>query len=108
MSLGILNIVFLIICIFVLCAIFALYLNKGSLAQNNSIFIIIALVNIIVSILAFTALPKSFMTYKVLFILCAVVALIAVIVKFKKGTDYNIARLLLLISLLGTFILLVI
>ena len=108
MTFGLLKIVFLILLIFEICSFYALIYNKGDLGRNNYIFSIIANVNIIISLITFSALPSSYLITKILLILSAIISTVSLVMKFTYKNNYDISRYILIFSLISTFILLII
>lgn len=99
MALAISKILFIIVIIAAVFTQFFLYRRKNQ--SGHSLFIINMLVGIVLSYLAFTALPANYTGQKVLAIAWGVIAVVAVVLKVTNEKFITLSKILLSIAIIG-------
>lgn len=102
MALGILVIINVILLVLTIGLQVLLYKSKSS----NGIVIINMLFSLILSYLAFTALPTNFTIQRILAIVMAIVAVLAVVIKFRNAEFVLLSKIALSISIVVSSVLL--
>ncbi|MCZ2260501.1 hypothetical protein [Sporosarcina sp. G11-34] len=100
MALGFLQVLIIILIIAAVISQKLLYKPKN--ASGNSIFIINMLFGILLSYIAFTAIPTNYTGKRVLAIGWGVVAVLAVILKLTNQKLITLSRVLLSIAIIGS------
>lgn len=78
------------------------YIKGGMYGRNNLVFISSALLAVLVSWIAGSALPDNYMLQRIVAYGWGLIAVLSVILKANKKSDYfTAARLLLTVSLVG-------
>ncbi|ARF16954.1 hypothetical protein [Sporosarcina ureae] len=95
MALGILEIMYIVLVILAVGIQVILYKSKS----NNSIIIINMLFGLLLSYLAFTSFPTNFTLQKTLAIVMGIVAILAVIIKFRSEELVILSKISLSISI---------
>lgn len=106
MVLGILKILFIILILAAIITQILLYRRKSRF--GNSIFIINMLLGIILSYLAFTALPTNFTGQRIIAIAWGVIAVLAVVLKLTNEKLITASKILLSIAIIGGLVQLII
>lgn len=101
MALGVLSILFVALAILSLICLVLLYMRKGMYSDKNIIFLIMSLYSIVISCMNYTALPSNYILLKVLALVWGLLAASAFILKVTNADNFNKARLILAISLIG-------
>lgn len=96
MALGTLGIIFVVL--IVLAILLQVLLYKSS---SKIVFLLNVLLSLLLSALAFTALPSNYTGERVVAIFWAVLAIIALIVNLKVKESSSTGKLLLTVSILG-------
>lgn len=102
MALGILVIVNIVSIVIAIGFQILLYKTKSS----NSIFIINMLFSLLLSYLAFTAMPTNFTVQRTIAILMGVIAVLAIVMKFRSEKLVLFSKVILSISIVVNFVLL--
>lgn len=102
MALGILVIVNIVSIVIAIGFQILLYKTKSS----NSIFIINMLFSLLLSYLAFTAMPTNFTVQRTIAILMGVIAVLAIVMKFRSEKLVLFSKVILSISIVVNFMLL--
>lgn len=102
MALGILVIVNVVSIVIAIGFQVLLYKTKSS----NSIFIINMLFALLLSYLAFTAMPTNFTVERTIAILMGIIAVLAVVMKFRSEKLVLFSKMTLSISIVANFVLL--
>ena len=104
MALGILKIIYIVLIAVAVLIQALLYINKNK--SNNTIFIINMLLGMILAFIAFTSMPTNFTVQRILAIIFGVIAALAIVVKSKTKKNIIGSKLLLSVSIIGSFLLL--
>lgn len=104
MALGVLNIIYIVLVIIAISLQVLLYLNKSG--RGNSIFILNVVFAIILSYLAYTSLPTNYTSQRFIAIVLGVIPILGIFIKSKSKSFLLGSKLLLTVSILGTFLIL--
>ncbi|MDV6377163.1 hypothetical protein ORD22_02660 [Sporosarcina sp. GW1-11] len=99
MALGILMIVFIVLLVTAVIIQILLYRSKNE--SNNYVFFMNMLFGVLLSYMAFSALPMNFTGQRVLAIAWGVVAVLAVVVKLTSGKFIMISKIMLSVAIIG-------
>lgn len=99
MALGILMIFFIFLIFSAITIQILLYIQKNE--SKNAIFIINMLFGVFLSFLAFTALPMNYTEQRVIAIAWGVIAVLAMVVKFKNTTA---SKVMFSIAIVGSLV----
>lgn len=102
MALGILVMIDIILLVLAIGLQVLLYKSKS----NNGIIIINMLFSLILSYLAFTALPTNFTIQRILAIVMGIVAVLAIVIKFRSEEFVLLSKIALSISIVVCLVLL--
>ncbi|WP_303967311.1 hypothetical protein [Sporosarcina ureae] len=102
MALGVLGIIYIILVVIAIGIQVVLYKSKS----NNSIIIINMLFGLLLSYLAFTAFPTDFVMQRALAIAMGIVAILAVVIKFRTEELLLLSKIALSISIVVSLALL--
>src|SRR5699024_5631638 len=97
MALGILKIVFIVLIILVVAGQFLLYKEywrRGAIIGNT-------VLGIVISYMAFSALPSNYIGQKVLALVWGVIALIAFVLDLRSKASLLISKIMLTVSIVG-------
>lgn len=102
MALGMLMIVF--IALFIIAGLIQILLYRHGKETKNGIFIVNMLLGILLSYLAFTALPTNFTGQRVVAIVWGVIAVVAVVMKLSSGRFIMVSKILLTVAIVGSLV----
>lgn len=102
MALGVLFIFYLVLISVAVILQFLLY--KSKYKSSNGIFIINMLFVIFLTYLAYTALPTNYTIQKSIAIFWASFAVLAVVLKLITGKSSVVSRVILSLSIIGSFL----
>lgn len=104
MALGILRLLYIVMLVIVLVIQSLLYKNKDE--TSNNIFIVNMLFAILLSYLAYTSLPTNFTGQRILAIALGIISVLAVVLKLNTEKNIIVSKVILSISIVGSFLLL--
>ncbi len=102
MALGVLFVFYLILISVAVILQFLLY--KSKYKSSNGIFIINMLFVILLAYIAYTALPENYTIQKSIAIFWASFAVLAVVLKLITGKSSVVSRVILSLSIIGSFL----
>lgn len=103
MALGLLFIMTIILFILFLISVGLLFYKGGKFGEKNIVFGVIVIYSLILTFLAFTALPMNYTVQRIISLFAGSLGILSI---FFKKNNFKTSRLLLIISMILSFLIL--
>lgn len=104
MALGVLGIIYVVLIAIAIIIQFLLYKDKNE--RKNNIYIVNMIFGVILAYMAFTSLPTNSVGQRTLALAFGVIAFSALALKVKTETNIMLNKIMLTVSIVGSFLLL--